>query len=81
MYQFSLVRQQENNFFANFGRVSACAVCKCVVLCVGSSLFLFPSLYIANCPLCRFFLHLAVTVTYMKRLAFRSTFLSNYKCL
>ncbi len=28
-------RQQENSSFANFGRVLACAVCKCAVLCVG----------------------------------------------
>jgi hypothetical protein len=32
------VRWQENNSFANFGFVSAGAVCKCVVLSVGCSL-------------------------------------------
>jgi hypothetical protein len=37
MYQFPAVRWQENNSFANFGFVSAGAVCKCVVLCVGCS--------------------------------------------
>jgi len=30
-----------NGSFANFGRVSAWAVCKCAVLCVGCSLFRF----------------------------------------
>jgi hypothetical protein len=36
-----LVRRQKNSSFANFGRVSACAICKCAVLCVGCSLYRF----------------------------------------
>ena len=46
-------RQQENSSFANFGRVSACAVCKCAVLCVG----IFFCLYAAKIPFlfCRLF--------------------------
>jgi len=35
------VRRQENSSFANFGRVLACAVCKCAVLCVGCSFYRF----------------------------------------
>jgi hypothetical protein len=35
MYQFPLVRRQGNSSFANKGCVSARAVCKCAVLCVG----------------------------------------------
>jgi hypothetical protein len=35
-----VVRQQENSSFANLGRGLACAVCKCAVLCVGSSFYL-----------------------------------------
>ena len=31
----------KNSSFANFGGESACAVCKCAVLCVGFSLFRF----------------------------------------
>jgi len=33
--QYVPVRQQENSSFANYGRVTACAICKCAVLCVG----------------------------------------------
>jgi len=35
-----LVCRKENNSFANFGRELVCAVCKCVVLCVGCSYYL-----------------------------------------
>jgi len=41
------MRWQENSSFANFGRVSACAVCKCAVLCVGIFYFSF-CLYVAK---------------------------------
>jgi len=36
----ALVCRQKNSSFANFGRVSACAICKCAVLCGGVSFFL-----------------------------------------
>jgi len=41
MYQFPAVRRQENSSFANFGFVSAGAVCKCAVLCVDCSFYRF----------------------------------------
>jgi len=41
MYQILVVHRQENNSFANFGSAMACVVCKCVVLCVGCSLYRF----------------------------------------
>jgi hypothetical protein len=50
MYQISMVRWQENSSFANFGIVSAGAVCKCAVLCVGCFRFFY--LFAANYPLC-----------------------------
>jgi len=59
----SRVRKQENSSFANFGFLSACAVCKCAVLCVGYSLFSFYFLSISCKFSVRFsvLLHLAVT--------------------
>ena len=41
MYNFTTERRQENSSFTNLGCVSARAVCKCAVLCVGYSLFGF----------------------------------------
>jgi len=35
---FLRVRWQENSSFANFGCGSACAICKCAVLCGGCSI-------------------------------------------
>ena len=52
------MRRKENSSFANFGSVSACVVCKCAVLCVGS--FKFSCRFAANYPLC-LFLGLLVT--------------------
>ena len=46
---------------------------------IQSGLFSFSNKHLGQNR--RFFLGLALTVTYMKRLAFRSTFLSSYKCL
>jgi len=40
---------QENSSFANFGRVSACAVCKCAVLWVGCFYFLVFLQQIVRC--------------------------------
>jgi len=58
-----LVRRQENSSFADFGRVLACAVCKCAVLCVGCLLFRFVFLSLCGkmSESLRFLLHLAVT--------------------
>ena len=62
MYQYSLVRRQENSSFANFGRVSVCAVCKCAVLCVGCSLYLLYFLvFLQQNTAVSFFLHLPLT--------------------
>jgi hypothetical protein len=41
MYQFPLVRRQENSSFASLS-IGLCVVaCKCAVLCVGYSLYRF----------------------------------------
>jgi len=57
------VRWQGNSSFANLGRVSACAICKCAVLCVGYSFYGF--LFLSLCSKLSgvsIFLHLAVTI-------------------
>ena len=52
----------KNSSFANFGLVSACAVCKCAVLCVGFHYLVF--ILVSKSSICfSVFLHLAVTVT------------------
>ena len=64
MYQFPLVRRQENSSFANFSRVSACAICKCAVLCVGCSFFRFFLSLSSKLSAVSFFLGLLVTIVY-----------------
>ena len=57
---------------------SACVSGLANVLFCALAFFIFQfCLYEANCPLCRFF-NLPITVACMKRLAFRSDFLSSY---
>ena len=49
------------------------------VVCHLSKWFTFSSLFNGHFLLCRVVIRLQLTVTYMKRLAFRSTYLSSYK--
>jgi hypothetical protein len=53
---WALERQQENSSFANFGRVSACAVCKCAVLCVGIFFVFMQQKFLSYSVVCFVFL-------------------------